>query len=67
MTATAWLADLDAEVMARFPAEQATLRVFLDELTRVLGDPALATGEGVVLLTRFEDYLEALLVRETWR
>ena len=66
MTAVARLAELDAQVVARFPAEQATLRVFLDELARVLGDPALA-GEGVTLLTRFEDYLEALLVREGWR
>ena len=61
------LADLDAQVIARFPADQATLRVFLDELVRVLGDPALVATEGVTLLTRFEDYLEALLVREGWR
>ena len=61
------LAELDAQVVARFPADQPTLRVFLDELARVLGDPALAAAEGATLLTRFEDYLEALLVREGWR
>lgn len=61
------LAELDAHVVARFPADQATLRVFLDELARVLGDRALAVAEGTTLLTRFEDYLEALLVREGWR
>jgi len=67
VTAAARLAELDAQVVARFPGEQATLRVFLDELARVLGDPALAAGEGAALLTRFENYLEALLVREGWR
>ncbi|HEY0480564.1 MAG TPA: hypothetical protein VGD37_23770 [Kofleriaceae bacterium] len=66
MTA-ARLAELDAQVVARFPAAQPTLRVFLDELARVLADPALAAGEGAVLLTRLEDYLEALLVRQGWR
>jgi len=64
---TVQLADLDAQVIARFPADAATLRIFLDELVRVLGDRELATREGVALLTRFEDYLEALLVREGWR
>jgi hypothetical protein len=63
----ALLAELDAQVVARFPTAQATLRVFLDELARVLGDPERAASEGAVLLTRFEDYLEALLVREGWR
>jgi len=67
MTVAAQLAELDAQVVARFPADRATLRVFLDELARVLGDPALAAGEGPALLTRFENYLEALLVREGWR
>jgi hypothetical protein len=67
MTSAARLAELDAQVLARFPAEQATLRLFLGELARVLGDPELAAGEGAVLLMRFEDYLEALLVREAWR
>jgi hypothetical protein len=67
MTIVVQLADLDAQVIARFPADRATLRIFLDELVRVLGDPELATREGVALLTRFEDYLEALLVREGWR
>ena len=66
MTAMVRLAELDAQVIARFPAAQATLRVFLDELARVIGDPAEA-GEATALLTRFEDYLEALLVREGWR
>ena len=67
MTVPARLAELDAQVVARFPADRATLRVFLAELARALGDPVLAAGEGVTLLTRFEDYLEALLVREGWR
>jgi hypothetical protein len=67
VTAAGQLAELDAQVIARFPADQPTLRVFLDELGRVLGDPALAAREGAVLLARFEDYLEALLVREGWR
>ena len=67
MTVVVQLADLDAQVIARFPADSATLRIFLDELVRVLGDPELATRESVALLTRFEDYLEALLVREGWR
>jgi hypothetical protein len=67
VTPAAGLAELDAQVVAQFPAAQATLRLFLDELARVLGDPALAATEGVALLTRFEDYLEALLVRQGWR
>ena len=67
MTVAARLAELDAQVVARFPAEQATLRLFVDELARVLADPSLAADQGVVLLTRLEDYLEALLVREGWR
>lgn len=66
MTATARLAELDAQVIARFPGEQVTLRVFLDELGRMLGDPARA-AEAAPLLARFEDYLDALLVRERWR
>jgi len=61
------LAELDAQVIARFPGEQATLRVFLDELGRVLGDPVRAAADGPALLGRFEDYLDALLVRERWR
>jgi hypothetical protein len=60
------LDELDAQVMARFPAAAATLRIFLDELARVLGDPA-AAGERAALLTRLEDYLEALLVSEARR
>jgi hypothetical protein len=67
VTAAARLAELDAQVVARFPAEQATLRLFVDELARVLADPTLAAVEGVVLVQRFEDYLEALLVRDGWR
>lgn len=67
MTIAAQLAELDDAVISRFPADQVTLRVFLAELARVLGDPALARSEGIALLTRFEDYLEALLVRERWR
>lgn len=66
MTAAARLAELDAAVVARFPAAAPTLRVFLDELARVLGDPARA-AEADPLVTRLEDYLEALLVREGWR
>jgi hypothetical protein len=66
VSAAARLAELDAQVIARFPAAQPTLRVFLDEIARVLADPA-AAGEAAALLTRFEDYLEALLVREGWR
>ena len=64
MNAAAQLAALDEEVRARFPGAEATLRLFLAELARVLADPALAAEEGVVMLTRLEDYLEALLVRE---
>ncbi len=67
MTVAAQLAELDAKVVARFPAAQATVRLFLDELARVLADPALAATEGVALIMRFEDYLEALLVSEGWR
>ena len=67
MTVVVQLADLDAQVIARFPADRATLRIFLDELVRVLGDSELVAREGVTLLNRFEDYLEALLVREGWR
>jgi hypothetical protein len=67
VTAAEHLAELGPRIAARFPADQPTVQVFLAELTRVLGDPALAAREGVVLLTRFEDYLEALLVREGWR
>ncbi|HSS00366.1 MAG TPA: hypothetical protein VLM79_25080 [Kofleriaceae bacterium] len=67
MTIAIQLADLDAQVTARFPGDRATLRIFLDELVRVLGDPELAAREGIALVTRFEDYLEALLVREGWR
>ena len=66
MTASAQLAELDAQVIARFPAARSTLRIFLDQLSRVLADPD-AAGEATALLTRFEDYLEALLVREGWR
>lgn len=66
MTGAARLAELDAAVVARFPAAEPTLRVFLDELARMLADPARA-AEADVLLTRLEDYLEALLVREGWR
>ena len=67
MTPAVRLAELDALVVAQFPAAEPTLRLFLDELARVLGDPAAAPGEAVVLLIRFEDYLEALLVRQGWR
>ena len=67
MTIAIQLADLDAQVTARFPGDHATLRIFLDELVRVLGDPELAAREGIALVSRFEDYLEALLVREGWR
>jgi len=67
VTAAAQLAALDAQVVAQFPAAAPTLRLFLDELARVLADPAAPPGEAVVLLTRFEDYLEALLVRQGWR
>lgn len=67
MTPQARLAELEAQVIARFPGDQPTLRVFLAELARVLGDPAVAAKDGVTLLNRFEDYLEALLVREGWR
>ena len=66
MTAAVLLCELDARVIERFPADRATLRVFLDELARVLADPA-ARDEAATLLVRFEDYLEALLVREGWR
>jgi hypothetical protein len=66
VTAAARLAELDAAVVARFPAAGPTLRVFLDELGRVLGDPARA-AEVDALVSRLEDYLEALLVREGWR
>ena len=66
MTAAARLAELDAAVVTRFPAAGPTLRVFLDELARVLGDPARA-AEVDALVSRLEDYLEALLVREGWR
>ena len=66
MTAAAWLAELDAKVIERFPAARTTLRVFLDEIARVVADPE-AAGAAAALLTRFEDYLEALLVREGWR
>jgi hypothetical protein len=65
--AAALLAALDDETIERFAADEPTLRVFLDELARVLLDPARATAEGPALLARFEDYLEALLVRERWR
>jgi hypothetical protein len=67
MTVAIQVADLDAQVIARFPDDRVTLRIFLDELVRVLGEPELAAREGLALLTRFEDYLEALLVREGWR
>jgi len=67
MTIAIQLADLDAQVIARFPGDHTTLRIFLDELVRVLGDPELAAREGIALVSRFEDYLEALLVREGWR
>ena len=67
MTVTVQLGELDARVIARFPTDATTLRIFLDELVRVLGEPELAAREGIALLTRFEDYLEALLVREGWR
>ena len=63
MTAAARLAELDAQVLARFPAARVTLRLFLDELARALGDPAVPAADAAVLITRFEDYLEALLVR----
>jgi hypothetical protein len=66
VTAAARLAELDAAVVDRFPAAGPTLRVFLDELARVLGDPARG-AEADVLVSRLEDYLEALLVREGWR
>jgi hypothetical protein len=66
VTAAARLAELDAAVVARFPAAAPTLRVFLDELGRALADPARA-AEADALVTRLEDYLEALLVREGWR
>lgn len=65
MTA-ARLSELEDQVVARFPSDGATLRVFLGELRRVLSDPALAAEAGA-LVNRFEDYLEALLVREAWR
>jgi hypothetical protein len=63
VSAAARLAELDAQVVARFPSAEPTLRAFLDQITRALGDPA----EAAALLARFEDYLEALLVREGWR
>lgn len=66
MTAAALLAELDAAVCARFPAAEPTLRVFLDELARVVADPARA-ADAATLAIRLEDYLEALLVRERWR
>ena len=37
MTIAIQLADLDAQVTARFPGDLTTLRIFLDELVRVLG------------------------------
>ena len=64
MTPAALLAQLHTEVDARFPADRATLRVFLDDLARMLDDPARAAREGATLVSRFEDYLEALVVRE---
>lgn len=67
MTIAPRLAELEAQVVARFPSDRATIRIFLDELGRVLSDPALAAAEGIALLTRFEDYLEALQVRASWR
>jgi hypothetical protein len=59
----AYLAELDALAAARFPAEAATLRLFIDELARGLDAP----GGSLTLLGRLEDFLEALLVRERWR
>lgn len=72
MTAAARLAELDEAAVAWLaglrpdPAAERTLRVFLDQLAGVLGDPARA-AEAEVLVSRLEDYLEALLVREGWR
>lgn len=64
MTPAALLTQLRAEVDARFPADQATLGVFLANLARVLDDPVGAAREATALVSRFEDYLEALIVRE---
>lgn len=63
MSPAALLRELDAAVIARFPAAEPTLRLFLDELARMVAEPALAR-DAAVLLDRFEDYLEALLVRQ---
>jgi hypothetical protein len=62
----ACLDELDALASARFPAEAGTLRLFLDELARSLAEPG-AAAEAVLLLSRLEEFLEALLVRERWR
>jgi len=67
VTVRARLAELDAQVIQRFPTAEPTLRIFLDELARVLDDPAAPASDGAALVTRFEDYLEALLVRHAWR
>jgi hypothetical protein len=66
VSAAALAAELDALAGARFPAEAATLRLFLDELARVLAGPGGAE-EATLLVCRLEDFLEALLVRERWR
>jgi len=67
MTAAGQLAALGAQALARFPDEQATVQLFLDQLALALANAELAGSDGAALLTRFEDYLEALLVRERWR
>jgi hypothetical protein len=67
VTAAALQAELRAQAIARFPGAEDTLKVFLGELGRVLADPERAADEGAVLLSRLEDYLEALLVKERWR
>lgn len=61
------LDEIEALAVERFPADQATVRLFRMELERVLGQPAASPTEAVALLSRFEDFLEALLVRSRWR
>lgn len=66
MSAASCLEELGALAAARFPADAATLRPFLDELGRSLASPDGAR-DAAELLIRLEDFLEALLVRERWR
>jgi hypothetical protein len=61
------LDELEALAVERFPEDQATVRLFRTELERVLGQPAASPAEAVALLSRFEDFIEALLVRSRWR